>query len=428
MTTMSAPIHATNSPNGASESARPLELTIPWEEKGFAPEQLVSLLVNHAAQLHVSDLFLSCNENDVTASVRHLGIVQKMAQLPVDLGLRCIAHIRAMARLKFGEKRHPQDGRWVVRLSDGTYLDMRLNTIPTLYGESLAMRLLDRDSHLRKIDSLGFVGPQLGTLMSMLHSNSGLFLVTGPTGCGKTTTLYACLHHLNNGHRKIHTIEDPIEYAVPGLHQTQVDQMTISGGADFSEMLRGIMRQGPDVIMIGEVRDRATAETAVRAANSGQLMFATLHSATAAGAIQSLLSFGVSPYFLCTSILAVIGQRLMRTLSQRTRRPMDLSIQPHIFDEIRPWLELGEGTSAFAAGDGPDGGYDGRTGVFEIMSLTPALRTMILESRPAVEIQQKALEEGMIDFRRASLMKVAQGITTFDEMQRILPSGEGWGE
>lgn len=402
-----------------------VELTIPWEEKGLAPEQVVTMLVNHAAQLRVSDLFLSCNEHDVTASVRHLGIVERMAVFPVDLGLRCIAHIRAMARLKFGEKRHPQDGRWVVRLGDGSHLDLRLNTIPTLYGESLAMRLLDRDSHLRQIDSLGFVGPQLATLKSMLHANSGLFLITGSTGCGKTTTLYACLHHLNNGHRKIHTIEDPIEYSVPGLHQTQVEATSTSGGADFAEMLRGVMRQGPDVIMIGEVRDQMTADTAVRAANSGQLMFATLHSATAAGAVQSLLSLGVSPYFLCTSMLAVIGQRLMRTLSTKSRRPLEVAPQPSVFDEVRPWLESPEAVTPFAAGEGPDGGYDGRTGVFEILALSPALRGMVLATRPARELHQKALEEGMVDFRRAALLKIAQGLTTFEEMQRILPAGEG---
>jgi type II secretory ATPase GspE/PulE/Tfp pilus assembly ATPase PilB-like protein len=400
-------------------------ITIPWEQKNLAPEQIISLVVNHAVQLNASDIFISSNEHDVGVSIRHLGIVKQITNLPTELGIRCFAFIRTMSQMKFAERRHPQDGRWVFTSGDGRVLDLRLNAIPTLYGESFAIRLLQRDSALRSLETLGFVGPQLGTMVSTLHSNSGLVLVTGPTGSGKTTTIYACLHYLNDGRKKIHTIEDPVEYSVPGLHQSQIDA---THGADFADMLRGVIRQGPDVIMIGEVRDRNTADTAVRAANSGQLVFASLHASVAATAIQSLLSLGVSPYFLCTSLLAVTCQRLIRTLRPETRVPIDLSSAPHTFDEIRPWLDYNQGNTAYAAsaeGDRNEG-YASRTGVFEVMTPSPAIRRLITDMRPASDIQSRAVEEGMLDFRRASLLKVAQGITTFDEMQRILPTGDTW--
>lgn len=423
----SAPRPATNqaAATNGNGAAAPESLSIPWDQKNLTPEQIVTLIVNHAVQLGASDIFFSCNETDVSVAVRHLGIVKHVTSLPTELGLRCNAYVRTMSKMKFGERRHPQDGRWVFTAGDGKVLDLRLNSLPTLYGESIAVRLLQRDSNLQKLESLGFVGPQLGTLVSTLHSNSGLVLVTGPTGSGKTTSIYACLHYLNDGRRKIHTIEDPVEYSVTGLHQSQIDA---NHGADFADMLRGVIRQGPDVIMIGEVRDRNTAETAVRAANSGQLVFASLHASVAATAIQSLLTLGVSPYFLCTSLLAVICQRLIRTLQPQSRVPIDLTNAPHTFDEIRPWLEYGQGGTAFAASADGDcnEGYSGRSGVFEVMTPTPTIRRMITDMRPAGEIQSQAVDEGMLDFRRASLLKVAQGVTTFDEMQRILPTGDTW--
>jgi general secretion pathway protein E len=412
------------SPHITAAFNNPEALNIPWDQRGISPEQIVNFVINHAVNLNASDIFLSCNEADVSVTIRHLGIVKPVTTLPTEIGIRCNAYVRTMSKMKFGERRHPQDGRWVFTANDGKVLDLRLNALPTLYGESIAIRLLPRDSQLKKLEALGFVGPQLGTIVSTLHSNSGLMLVTGPTGSGKTTTIYACLHYLADGRRKIHTIEDPVEYSVPGMHQSQID----SHGADFSDMLRGVIRQGPDVIMIGEVRDRATAETAVRAANSGQLVFASLHASVAATAIQSLLTLGTSPYFLCTSLLAVVCQRLLRTLKPESRVPIDLSGAPHTFDEIRPWLEYGQGTTAYAASADGDRneGYAGRTAAFEVMAPSPAIRRMITDMRPASDIQARAVEDGMLDFRRACMLKVAQGITTFDEMQRILPTGDTW--
>ncbi len=397
------------------------------ESQSANPEWLVTDLMEYAVALGASDVFISTNENDIDISVRHLGVIRQVASLSLDVGVRCMAYIRGAAGMKHAERKHPQDGRWVLHRPDAETVDVRLNTVPTLYGDSLAMRILRRDSQLRNLQHLGFIGPQLSQIQSLLHSPGGLILVTGPTGSGKTTTLYACLHHLNNGRRKIHTIEDPVEYAVPGLRQTQIDDVN---GAGFAEMLRAILRQGPDVIMVGEIRDQATAETAIRAANSGQLVFATLHSPKASVAVHTMLGLGIQPYMLCSALLGVIGQRLVRVLNPETRVPIDLSAAPHTFDEVRAWLEPGDGEIVYSA-PGRSANNEAywfvrRTGIYEIMVTSPILRKMICELKPASALAATAIEEGMIDLRRATLLKIAKGMTSFDEMQREVPSGTLW--
>ncbi|HVC95738.1 MAG TPA: GspE/PulE family protein [Pirellulales bacterium] len=411
--------------------------TIDFEEVGGAengqelsldrvsPELAFSVLVDYAVRSGASDLFICCEQDRVEVSTRNLGIIRTIAKLPTELGSRCIYHIRAAAGMKFDEHRKPQDGRLVRHRSDGRTIDLRLNTMPTMYGESFAIRILIRDSHLYDVTKVGLVGPQLDTLMGWLHSPSGLVVVTGPTGSGKTTTLYACLNYLNNGRRKIHTIEDPIEYALDGLRQSQVDDLN---GPSFEQLLRAVLRQGPDVVMIGEIRDQMTAETAVRAANSGQLVFATLHAPVAAGAIQSMLALGIHPHFLCASLLGVIGQRLIRTLCPETKVRLDLGHTRHMFQEIERWIPPGDEPQVYAASPqgNPTDGYAGRTGVFEILSLTPSVRQRIAEGRPLGEISQQAIDDGMLDFRRASLLKVALGETSFDEILRVVPTAEQW--
>src|SRR5262245_21702594 len=404
----------------------PWELTVPLHLRRDDPEQVVAVLVEHAVRIQASDMYFVVNEDDVEVQVRHLGVVRSLVLLARDAGQRCIAHIRAMSQVRLVERRHPQDGRWVFRLFGGRVVDLRINTVPTLYGETLAMRFLERDSNLRQLESLGLVGPQLGTLISVLHRPSGLILVTGPTGCGKTTTLYACLHYLHDGTRKIHTLEDPIEYAVRGLHQTQVD---LGISADFHEMLRGVLRQGPDVLMIGEVRDHDTAEITVRAANSGQLVFASLHAPVAAAALQSMLSLKVPSYLLGESLSAVVAQRLVRTINQKTAVSVDLSGAPRTFEEVQTWLSDSVTTVYAAAGelDG-NGDYLGRSGVFEILTPTPEVRRLLVQGESASAVARQAISEGMIDFRRAALLKVAEGVTTFDEIQRVVPSLDGENE
>jgi len=385
------------------------------------PEAAVARLIEEGADLLVSDVFFVANENHVAVQVRHLGTVRLLSILPLDLGRRCMNHIKAVASIDITERRRPLDGRWVYERPSGAPIDLRISTIPTLYGEDITLRLLVRDSYLLTLDNLGLLRKNHNQLLQMLNSPSGLILVSGPTGSGKTTTLYACLSYLNNGERKINTIEDPIEYALEGIRQSQVNPGVNLG---FPELLRSVLRQAPDVIMIGEIRDPLTAETVVRAANSGHLVLATLHAPVAAGAIQSMVALGVHPHFLASSFLGAIAQRLVRTLCPACRKSYDLSESPQTFDEVRSWLEPNEGHVLF----GPKGcdkchgiGYARRTGVFEVLPTGGELRKMILARQPTQVLQLKAVEDGMIEFRQSALIKVAQGQTSIEEIFRTIP-------
>ena len=384
--------------------------------------EAVDSLVAQAAAMKASDLFFLSDEDRLTISVRRMGMVQEIASVPKDVGGRYIVHIMASADMDIAERRRPADGRLLYRQND-LQIDLRINCMATQFGEDVTLRLLNREeTKYWNFDTLGLTRDQFNHLSAMLNSPSGLILVTGPTGTGKTTTLYACLKHLNDGKRKINTIEDPIEYSMPGVRQSQVNPKL---EIDFAELLRSVLRQSPDVIMIGEVRDAETAVAAARAANSGHLVFATLHSAVAAGALQSMLSLGVHPHFLSTCLRGVIAQRLVRVLCPNCRREYDLSEAPHTFEEITSLLAPGEGTVMY----GPGGcdtccqvGYTGQQGVFEVMSIGRELRRLVAQSSTAVEVQQKAVATGMVEFRRSSLLKVAQGVTSTEEVLRAVPT------
>jgi len=333
-----------------------------------------------------------------------------------------INHIKAVAGMALDQKFRPLDGRWVCTMADGKRVDLRINTIPTLWGESMAIRLLECDVELLELDNLGFHPSNLRTLSSLLNSPGGLILVTGPAGAGKTTTLYACLNYLNDGTRKINTIEDPVEYAMAGIDQSEVRPKI---DLDFPELLRSVLRQSPDVSMIGEIRDPVTAETAILAANSGHIVFATLHAPTAAGAINSILALGVTPHFLASSLLGAVSQRLVRRLCDHCKIAIDVSGAPQTFDDIRKWLEPGQGEHIYSAPGCEHCRHEGFTGqlaVAEVLRVTREMRPLILEKRPTREIRDKAIQEGMMDLRCAALLRVAQGVTNTEEVVHTIPS------
>ena len=382
----------------------------------------VATLIDHAVKLPASDLYFGVNENHVAISVRHLGIVRLLTIVSPELGKRCISYLKAMAGMDLSESRRPLDGRWVRQAEGESRVDMRLSTIPTLYGEDVTIRLLVYESRMQSIDQIGLNHRDQTDLHWMLSSPSGLILVTGPTGSGKTTTLYACLKHLNDGRRKINTIEDPVEYAVSGLRQSQVNSKIDVG---FPELLRSILRQTPDVIMIGEIRDSVTAETAVHAASSGQLVLATLHAPIAVGAVQSMLSLGAHPHFLSSSLLGVIAQRLVRGLCPKCKERIEIGEIPGSFEEIRGSLEPGQGEAIYAAKGCPEchqTGYSSRTGVFEVLRVSRDLRRLIAEGQPTRALRQQALEEGFTELRKSALLKVARGETSAEEVLRAIPS------
>jgi general secretion pathway protein E len=404
-----------------SSNAEPFK-EVAFEFRPDALDENVAGLIRHALKMPASDLFIVFDECDVAVSARHLGVVRPLTCVTHEVGRRIINLIKSASGMDLVQRNRPADGRWVCDLGDGEKVDLRLSTIPTMYGEDLCARLLRRAPQLVELENLGLHSQGLGALTAMLASPSGLILVTGPTGVGKTTTLYACVKRLHDGTRKINTIEDPIEYAVPGLRQSatrpQID-------LDFPELLRGVLRQGPDVIMIGEIRDPVTAETAVRAANSGHLVLATLHAPIAAAAVDSMLALGVHPHFLGTGLLGIVTQRLSRTLCPKCRVAWDISESPQTFDEVRTWLQPGQGTAIYSA-PGCDQcyreGFAGQTAVFEVLYVTREIRQLINLRAPARQIRDKAVEQGMIDIRRAALLKVAEGLTSVEEVVRVVPA------
>jgi type II secretory ATPase GspE/PulE/Tfp pilus assembly ATPase PilB-like protein len=387
----------------------------------LSPETAVARLIDHAVEIQASDLFFISNEQHIAVQVRHLGIIRTLSILSVDHGRRAMSHIKASASMDLTEKRRPLDGRWIYEQDDKS-VDLRISVIPTLYGEDFAIRLLTRGTDLFKLENLGMTKEQLSEFIGMISSPSGLLLITGPTGSGKTATLYSALNRLNDGSRKINTIEDPIEYAVAGLRQSQVNPSIELG---FGEILRSVLRQSPDVIMLGEIRDPETAQTAVHAANSGIVVLATIHAPTAAGAVQSMRALGVHSHFLSTSLRGVISQRLVRTVCTKCRLSFDISESPLIFEDVRPWLAPNEGQT-FYAPVGCDAcnksGYEGRTGIFEIMPVNRAIRKLISEGNPVGDIRAKSVEEGTLQFRLAALLKVALGKTSTEEVFRVIPS------
>ncbi len=384
-------------------------------------EMAVRQLFDYAAALPASDIFLTAHENSVAVSVRHLGTYKCVAAIVASAGRHFINHVKASAGMDVAQRRRPADGRWLYPMENGKKLDVRVSTIPTLYGEDMAIRLLDSSIGLMELENLGFHRKSLDIMMSLLTRPSGLILVTGPAGAGKTTTLYSCLQYLNDGTRKINTIEDPIEYVLEGVRQSQVNPKIRLG---FPELLTSVLRQSPDVIMVGEIRDPITAETAVRAANSGQLVFATLHAPIAAGAVDSMLALDVVPYFLSTCLIGVVSQRLVRTLCEECRMSFDLSAAPETFKDIKHLLEPGQGEYLYSS-PGCDHchhtGFTNRTGVVEVLRATTEIRQMIVERRRAREISDMAVRQGMLDLRHGALLKVAQGVTCMEEVVRRIP-------
>jgi general secretion pathway protein E len=398
----------------------------PFEEIDLASassDQIMTALVNHGVAKGASDLHVLTGEQGVRLMMRWLGKPRFLGAMPHEAGRRLISHVKALSDMDIAENRRPQDGR-CFHESDGKVVDLRVNIIPVQFGEDVNMTVLDRDLGLRPLVEIGMTPTDFSRLKSILDSSSGLILVTGPTGAGKTTTLYSCLEHLKQKGGKINTIEDPIEFTLANVCQSQVDPRI---KLDFAMLLRSILRQNPDVIMIGEVRDPESAAVAVRAANSGHLVFATLHAPRAAGAVEAMLALGVQPFFLANTLVGVVAQRLVRTLCEKCRVAYDVGVAPETFTEIADRLKADEGKTIY----GPSGcesclglGYAGRTGVFEIMTFNSEIREMVSRQRPSAEIHSSAESNGMYDFRKNALLKVAQGITSAEEIIGSLPGGQ----
>lgn len=386
-----------------------------------SPQRDVARLIHTAWRMQASDLYLLPGRESVEVAVRQWGEVRPIEQLSADYGRHCITYIKALAGVDIFEKRRPLDGRWHCQCG-GQTIDLRISSIPTRFGEDVTLRLLPPADSLPSLEEIGLLPADVARLHTMLASPSGLILLCGPTGSGKTTTLYACLKELHDGTRKINTLEDPIEYSLPGLRQSQVNGRI---GLDFVELLTAILRQAPDVIVIGEIRDPATAAVAIRAANSGHLVFATIHAPRAAAAVHSMLALDAQPLFVANCLLGVISQRLVRTLCPHCCGTGGSPVQSKSSRSRETSGVPGTLTSSATARgcrQCAHRGYTGRTGIFELFTVGRELRDKITARASTNQLHSTALAQGMTDFAQAAEQKIAAGTVTCEEVQLAIPA------
>ncbi|MEJ8569035.1 type II secretion system ATPase GspE [Wenzhouxiangellaceae bacterium CH-27] len=378
--------------------------------------RLVNLILQRAVEARASDIHIEPFENRLKVRYRIDGVLQEVEAPPASSTAAVISRVKIMAKLNIAERRLPQDGRIMHRVQ-GKELDLRVSTVPTSHGESVVMRILDRESIVFDFDSLGFDDHIRKSFVKALEMPHGIILVTGPTGSGKTTTLYTALSALNTPERKIITVEDPVEYQLEGINQIQAKA---SIGLDFSHALRAIVRQDPDVIMIGEMRDLETAKIAIQSALTGHLVLSTVHTNDAASGITRMLDMGVEDYLLTSTVNAILAQRLVRTLDPETREAYELL--PEVAAEIG--LEkLGERERYTVyrpvANEENPTGYRGRTTILELLTMTDPVRRLVMQHATSGEIQDLAVSEGMRTMYQDGLNKCLQGVTTLDEVLRV---------
>jgi len=378
--------------------------------------RLVNFVIARAIERGASDIHLEPYEKSLRVRYRIDGVLHDVDSPPKRLQTAIISRVKIMSRLNIAESRLPQDGRIKLRIS-GKEIDFRVSTVPTLFGESVVIRILDQASVPLDLGTLGFSVEALPAFREMVTAPHGMVLVTGPTGSGKTTTLYGALQEIRATDRKVITIEDPVEYQIPGVNQIQVKPQI---GLTFASGLRSIVRQDPDVILVGEIRDRETAEIAIHSALTGHMMLSTLHTNDATGAIARLLDMDVEEYLLPSALTGVLAQRLVRTICRECSAPREVS--PAFREEVIresgfvPDGELREGRGCEACGGT---GYRGRTGIFELLRITDGIREKILARADTGSIRERAVAEGMTLLREDGWRKVRAGVTTIEEVIRV---------
>ncbi len=378
--------------------------------------RFVNGLITQAYRQRASDIHIEPFEAEVIIRYRVDGILYAVQRPPYRALPNIISRVKIMANLDIAEKRLPQDGRFSVRIA-GKQADVRVSTLPTAFGERIVLRLLDKSSGVLELADIGVDAEMLPQIQRMIKKNHGIFLVTGPTGAGKTTTLYSALSAIDSRKQNIITVEDPIEYQLNGVGQIQVNPKI---DLTFAQGLRSILRQDPDVIMVGEIRDSETAKIAVQAALTGHLVFSTLHTNDSAGALARLVEMGVEPFLAASALIGVLAQRLVRTICPHCRvsyRP-DEQLLAELFDNTAI-----PGDATFYHGRGcshcMDVGYLGRTGLYELLEVTDAIRHLVTSNADAATIRQQSLKQGMRPLRQAGLVKVLAGETTVEEILRV---------
>jgi len=396
--------------------------TKPLDANDQGVVQVVDWLWQYAFDQRASDIHLEPRRDLGAIRFRIDGVMHTVYQLPPGVMSAMTARIKLLGRMDVVEKRRPQDGRIKTRNPRGEEVEMRLSTLPTAFGEKMVMRIFDPDTAQKHIEALGFGAHDTPRWEALIARTHGIILVTGPTGSGKTTTLYATLKRLATDEVNVCTIEDPIEMIQPAFNQTQVQTGLDLG---FAEGLRALMRQDPDIIMVGEIRDLATAEMAIQAALTGHLVFSTLHTNDAASAITRLVDLGVPPYLIGATVIGVLAQRLVRTLCPSCKQADPDTTRETLQEVIKPWRLSGEIRPYRPVGclECRMTGYRGRAGLYELLSITEAARAAIHPVPDAARLRAQALNDGLRPLRMAGAMKVAEGVTTIEEVLRATP---GW--
>ncbi len=375
--------------------------------------KFVNLVLQQAVQDRASDIHFEPFESSFQIRYRVDGALYEMTPPPKHLALPVASRIKIMSNLNISEMRLPQDGRINMTIA-GKQIDLRVSCLPTAFGESIVLRVLDRSSVNLEIESLGFPKYVYDFVTEVIQRPNGIFVVTGPTGCGKTTTLYSCLRRVNAIDSKLLTAEDPVEFDIEGIMQVAIKEAV---GMTFAKALKSFLRQDPDIIMVGEIRDLETAQISIQASLTGHLVLSTLHTNDSPGAVTRLVDMGVEPFLISSTLMAVLGQRLVRTICKNCRTPFEpteqqlslLGLSPHdLGDKI---FHYGRGCSTCN-----DTGYKGRKGIYELLVVSDAIRNLINERAPTVVLRQKAVELGMVTLREDGLRGIFDGDTTIDEV------------
>jgi type IV pilus assembly protein PilB len=379
--------------------------------------RFVNKVLLDAIKRGASDVHFEPYEKIFRVRTRLDGVLSEVARPPVVLANKVCARLKVMSRMDIAERRVPQDGRIKMRLSKNRAIDFRVNTCPTLFGEKIVLRILDPSSAKLGIEMLGYDDDQRALYEKHLAKPYGMILVTGPTGSGKTVSLYTGLNILNTDDRNISTAEDPAEINLPGINQVNVNPKV---GLTFASALKAFLRQDPDVIMVGEIRDLETAEIAIKAAQTGHLVLSTLHTNDAPKTLTRMVDMGVKPYAIATSVSLIIAQRLARRLCSNCKENLDIPKEA-LLKEGFSAEEIEEGVTVF----GPKGcklcndGYKGRVGIFQVMEVSETMGRIIMEGGNAMQIKEQAEKEGVVDLRQAGLNKVKEGVTSLDEVNRV---------
>lgn len=401
------------------EKAETKEESTSFDTAGIAEEELAPIIqvvngiISQALREGASDIHIEPQEDNIVIRFRVDGVLRQVMAIPKSVHPLVTTRIKVMAGMNIAERRIPQDGRIIIS-SNGKDVDLRVSSLPTIFGEKIVMRILNREDVLIGLDKLGFGEDALENVKKLLSKPYGMILVTGPTGSGKTTTLYSMLKKLNTVEKNIITVEEPVEYQLEGINQVQVNEKI---GLTFSNVLRYVLRQDPDIIMVGEIRDRETAEIAVRSALTGHLVLSTLHTNDAPSTITRLVDMGIEPYLVASSLVGVIAQRLVRKVCSYCKEAHVVSERDILVSEgFEPGTIYYVGKGCEECGNT---GYKGRTGLFEIMLMSEDIQRLTVERAPASRIRNQAIKEGMITLREDGIRKVKAGITTPEEVMRV---------